>query len=86
MRDRERGRYGLWAWRGLTAYLVGFLAMIPFLSLSFYTGPVTSAIGGADISFEVGLIVAGGLYLWLSRSSGAEVLTPRTAAEAQSLI
>jgi nucleobase:cation symporter-1, NCS1 family len=62
-----RGRYGRWAWRGLTAYLLGFLAMLPFLSLSFYTGPVTRAIGGADISFEVGLIVAGGLYLWMSR-------------------
>ena len=81
-----RGRYGLWAWRGLTAYLIGFLAMVPFLSLSFYTGPVTSAIGGADISFEVGLVVAGGLYLWLSRSRGDELLlTPHTVAEAQSL-
>ena len=81
-----RGRYGQWAWRGLTAYVVGFLAMVPFLSLSFYHGPVTNAIGGADISFEVGLVVAGGLYLWLSRSRGDELpLTPPTAAEARSL-
>ena len=65
-----RGRYGQWAWRGLTAYVVGFAAMLPFLSLSFYHGPVTSALGGADISFEVGLVVAGGLYLWLSRGRG----------------
>ena len=81
-----RGRYGQWAWRGLTAYVVGFLAMVPFLSLSFYHGPVTDAIGGADISFEVGLVVAGGLYLWLSRGRGDELpLTPHTAAEARSL-
>jgi NCS1 family nucleobase:cation symporter-1 len=81
-----RGRYGQWAWRGLTAYVVGFLAMIPFLSLSFYHGPVTKAIGGADISFEIGLVVAGGLYLWLSRGRGDELpLTPQTAAEARSL-
>ena len=81
-----RGRYGQWAWRGLTAYVVGFLAMVPFLSLSFYHGPVTNAIGGADISFEIGLVVAGGLYLWLSRGRGDELpLTPPAAAEARSL-
>ena len=60
--------------------------MIPFLSLSFYHGLVTDAIGGADISFEVGLVVAGGLYLWLSRGRGDELpLTPHTGAEARSL-
>ena len=43
----------------MTAFLVGLATMVPFMSLSFYTGPVPSAIGGADMSFWVGLIVAG---------------------------
>jgi purine-cytosine permease-like protein len=61
------GRYGRWAWRGLTAYFGGFLAMIPFLSLGFYTGPVTTALGGADLAFVVGLLVSSLLYLSLTR-------------------
>jgi NCS1 family nucleobase:cation symporter-1 len=61
------GRYGQWAWRGLTAYFAGFLAMIPFFSLSFYQGPVTRALGGADLSFVVGLVVSGLAYLLLSK-------------------
>ncbi|MEV5301447.1 purine-cytosine permease family protein [Amycolatopsis methanolica] len=64
--DPDGGVYGRWAWRGLTAYFGGFLAMIPFLSLGFYTGPMTTALGGADIAFIVGLLVSGGLYLLLS--------------------
>lgn len=64
-----KGIYGRWAWRGLVAYSVGFLAMIPFFSLpGLFTGPVANAIGGADISFAIGLVVAGGLYYLFSRS------------------
>lgn len=63
-----RGIYHRWAWRGLTAYFAGLAAMIPFVSLTFFQGPVTKALGGADISFAVGLAVAGGLYYLFSRS------------------
>lgn len=61
------GRYGQWAWRGLTAYFAGFAAMIPFMSLTFFEGPVTKALGGADLSFVVGLVVSGVVYLLLCR-------------------
>jgi purine-cytosine permease-like protein len=62
-----RGIYGRWSWRGITAYAVGLAAMIPFFATSFYTGPVTEALGGADISFAVGLVVAGVLYYVFNR-------------------
>ena len=62
------GMYGRWAWRGLTAYVAGLLAMVPFMALSFYVGPVAHALGGVDIAFLVGLVVSGGLYFVLSRS------------------
>ncbi|MGW6454892.1 purine-cytosine permease family protein [Streptomyces sp. NPDC055078] len=78
------GLYGRWAWRGVVAYVIGFLAMIPFFSSSFYVGPVADALGGADFSFVVGLLVSGGLYLLFARSldRGAEDRA-RAASEAE---
>ena len=58
------GMYGRWGWRGIAAYLLGFGAMLPFLSTSKYTGFIAHDLKGADISFFVGLPVAGILY-WL---------------------
>jgi len=57
------GMYGHWNWRGLSAYLIGFIVMIPFFSTTLYTGPVARALGGADIAMLVGLPVAAGVYL-----------------------
>jgi NCS1 nucleoside transporter family len=70
------GHYGQWAWRGLVAYFSGFVAMIPFFSLSFYKGPATNALGGADISFIVGLLVSGLAYLLLCRRRDGQPLLP----------
>jgi purine-cytosine permease-like protein len=64
----SRGMYGSWNWRGLTAYGVGFLAMIPFFSTGLYTGPVAAALGGADIAMLVGLPVAAVVYVLACRS------------------
>ncbi|MET3812230.1 cytosine permease [Arthrobacter sp. UYEF3] len=63
-----RGIYGRWSWRGLTAYAVGFIAMIPFWSTTWYTGPVAEALGGVDISVVIGLPVATVAYLIACRS------------------
>ena len=52
-----RGMYGRWNWRGLLAYGVGFVAMIPFFSTPLYSGPIATALGGADIAMLVGLPV-----------------------------
>jgi NCS1 family nucleobase:cation symporter-1 len=57
------GMYGLWNWRGLLAYGLGFVVMIPFFSTGMYTGPVARALGGADLAMLVGLPVAG--HFWL---------------------
>jgi nucleobase:cation symporter-1, NCS1 family len=63
-----KGIYRRWSWRGLVAYFAGFVAMIPFVSLpGVFTGPVAAALGGADFSFAIGLVVAGGLYLLFAR-------------------
>jgi len=62
------GIYGAWSWRGITAFLAGIIAEIPFVVLPFFTGPVAAAMGGVDIAFVVGLLVSGVVYLLLTRS------------------
>jgi purine-cytosine permease-like protein len=63
-----RGMYGKWNWRGLIAYFVGFVVMIPFFSTGLYMGSIARALGGADIAMLVGLPVAGIVYLLACRS------------------
>jgi NCS1 family nucleobase:cation symporter-1 len=66
------GMYGQWNWRGLLAYGVGFVAMIPFFSTGMYTGPVARALGGADIAMLIGLPIAAAVYLITCRSIDLE--------------
>jgi purine-cytosine permease-like protein len=65
---RPDGIYGRWAWRGIVAFAVGFAVEVPFMGLSFWTGPVAELPRGVDIAFVIGLSVAGGLYYLLTRS------------------
>jgi len=64
----SRGMYGRWNWRGLWAYGIGFVAMIPFFSTGLYTGPVAKALGGADIAMLIGLPVSALVYIAACRS------------------
>jgi nucleobase:cation symporter-1, NCS1 family len=66
------GMYGRWNWRGLVAYGVGFVAMIPFFSTGIYMGPIATALGGADIAMLVGLPVSAIVYIWACRSLDVE--------------
>jgi nucleobase:cation symporter-1, NCS1 family len=63
-----RGMYGRWNWRGLMAYGVGFVVMIPFFSTGIYSGPVARALGGADIAMLIGLPVSAFVYILACRS------------------
>lgn len=74
------GIYGRWAMPGLVAYFLGLIAMIPFMSLSFYQGPVSRALEGADIAFVIGLAVAGVAYWALTR--GLDLDAERLAIQA----
>jgi nucleobase:cation symporter-1, NCS1 family len=60
------GVYGNFAWRGLLAYAIGLAAEWPFVSQPDYTGPLVKPLGGADISWIVGWIVAAAAYLIFS--------------------
>ncbi|MFG2501353.1 purine-cytosine permease family protein [Streptomyces sp. NPDC048441] len=76
------GRYGAWRWDALTVYGVGILAQLPFLATHFYTGPLVDPLGGADISWIVGLAVPAALYWLLARRDTSHIPTePEHAPE-----
>ncbi|MGH7639289.1 MAG: purine-cytosine permease family protein [Candidatus Dormibacteria bacterium] len=56
------GPYGGVAWSALLAYLIGIACEIPFMSTSIYEGPVARLWNGGDISWIVGLVMAGAIY------------------------
>jgi NCS1 family nucleobase:cation symporter-1 len=66
------GMYGRWNWRGLTAYWVAFVVMIPFMYLTFFQGTIAVALDGVDLAFFVGIPVAGVIYWVLCRSLDTE--------------
>jgi nucleobase:cation symporter-1, NCS1 family len=72
---KPNGIYGVWSHRGLIAYAAGFAAEIPFMVLlnvvtlkSYYTGPLASQLNSVDISWIVGAVVTGVVYLLLTRN------------------
>ena len=74
---RLDGIYGAWGWRGLAAYAVGMIAMVPFMVLpGLYTGPIAERLEGVDTAWIVGLLVSGGLY---------RVIAPDVAHEAAAI-
>jgi nucleobase:cation symporter-1, NCS1 family len=63
------GRYGRWNVVALVSFAVGIVVQIPFLAQTLYTGPLTKALGGADISWLVGLVVTAAVfYPWAKRT------------------
>jgi NCS1 family nucleobase:cation symporter-1 len=61
-----RGIYGRVNKGAFLAYLVGVVIQIPFMNSSLYVGPIANWLGGAEVAWVLGLIVAGGLYYALS--------------------
>ncbi|WP_153101740.1 cytosine permease [Paraburkholderia hayleyella] len=67
------GRYGRWNGIGIGVYLIGVLVQLPFISTSFYTGPLVDALGGTDISWILGLAVPALLYYVCARASSRSI-------------
>ncbi|GAB7067282.1 cytosine permease [Mycobacterium hodleri] len=79
------GRYGRWNATALGCYAIGVVAQIPFLAQALYTGPVTGMLGGADISWIVGLVVTAAIYYPLARRTSnppESMIHPDHVAEA----
>jgi len=75
---KPNGVYGNWGWRGMVAYGIGLLAMVPFVVTSWWSGPVAKMLGDSDIALFVGLVVSAVAYLILGR--GLDLAAERAAA------
>ncbi|WAL65389.1 cytosine permease [Amycolatopsis cynarae] len=54
-------------WPALVAFLVGCAAAVPFMNTSIFTGPVASALHGADLAYYVGLVASAIVYAILRK-------------------
>jgi NCS1 family nucleobase:cation symporter-1 len=57
----------------LIALVIGFVVSIPFMDQTLYVGPISTALGGADIAYVVGFVVAAIVYWALERRSSTAV-------------
>jgi nucleobase:cation symporter-1, NCS1 family len=71
-----RGVYGGWRWVAIIPYLIALAAQVPFLDQEIYVGPLVKPLGGADISWIVGFVVAGVAYLVACRITGQREPAP----------
>ncbi|MFP3462944.1 cytosine permease [Arthrobacter globiformis] len=77
------GRYGRWNVTALATYAFGIIVQIPFLAQTLYTGPMTELLGGADISWLVGLVTTALVYYPLAKKTAnppAEMVYPSDEA------
>ena len=76
------GRYGRWNVTALVSYAIGIAIQIPFVAQRLYTGPLVHDLGGADISWLVGLVGTVALYyLWARKTTNppAQMIYPADA-------
>lgn len=69
------------AWGGLLALGSGMVGALLFTNSTYWIGPGARFIGGADISPEVGMVLAGTVYWWWMRSQRRNVPSALPAAE-----
>lgn len=58
----DGGQYGLINLRGVVIYLFAVGVEFLFMNSAVFVGPISTLLGGADIAWIVGLVVAGGLW------------------------
>lgn len=81
---RPEGEYGRVRKSAFVAYFAGVLIQIPFMNSTLYVGPIADLLGGAEIAWLIGLVVAGGLYYAFSgpirraAAAAASVVDPFT--------
>jgi nucleobase:cation symporter-1, NCS1 family len=82
------GIYHRWGWIGISSYLLGFVAMIPFMVIGvpntkfdWWIGPIAVNLSYADISVFIGIPVSAIAYLILSRRLDLEAERALEAAE-----
>ncbi|AIO43402.1 cytosine permease [Burkholderia cenocepacia] len=67
----DGGIYGRFNPQALLAYAIGIVVQIPFMNTPMYAGPIPAHLGGADLSWLVGLLLTSPLYYWLATRDSA---------------
>jgi nucleobase:cation symporter-1, NCS1 family len=63
----DGGIYGRVNTVAVCCYVLGILVQLPFIDNKLYQGPVAKALGGADLSWIVGLAITAPAYYWLAK-------------------
>jgi NCS1 family nucleobase:cation symporter-1 len=64
-------------WAGIIAFVAGTMAAVAASNSDTFASPLAlSFLGGADLSFEIGLAVSAALYYWLANRA-TEIASPR---------
>jgi NCS1 family nucleobase:cation symporter-1 len=75
----DGGIYGRFQWVAILAYVFGIAVQTPFMATDFYTGPLAEKLGGADISWMLGLVLTSFAYYFgssLCRKQSLKGITP----------
>ena len=76
---RRDGQYGAFRWRTIAVYLFGIAVQVPFMSLSFFKGPIAEKIG-ADLAWLPGLLIPAALYVITERRASFRDPSNRSGA------
>ncbi|WP_396333802.1 purine-cytosine permease family protein [Burkholderia anthina] len=77
------GMYGAFNVKALAIYVFGIAVQVPFMDESFFHGPWAAILGGADVSWMVGLVVTALVcYLFASKNGAHSRRGCPAAAEA----
>ncbi|WP_321880656.1 purine-cytosine permease family protein [Paraburkholderia bannensis] len=76
------GMYGAVNVKSIAIYVFGIAIQVPFMEESFFHGPWASILGGADVSWMVGLVATALTYYVLASKNGSPSLR-RSPAGAQ---
>ncbi|WP_241030566.1 cytosine permease [Paraburkholderia sp. Ac-20347] len=74
------GMYGAFNVKALALYVFGIVIQVPFMEESFFHGPWASLLGGADISWMVGLVATALAYYLLAQNGGSRSPRRSTAS------
>jgi trigonelline permease len=74
----DGGMYGAFNVTAIALYVFGIAIQVPFMEESFFHGPWASLLGGADVSWMVGLVATALAYYLLAPRNGSR--SPRRSA------
>lgn len=66
---KVNGIYKAINWSTIAIFIVSVVAQIPFISADFFEGPIAAALGGADLTWVVGIIVPAVLYYLVNQKN-----------------